>query len=42
MLTLPGWPAGWSRSTRSNATMVVASAALVLFLWLMADRKSVV
>ncbi|WP_298008278.1 amino acid ABC transporter permease [uncultured Aquabacterium sp.] len=36
MLTLPGWPAGWSRSTRSNATMVVASAALVLFLWLMA------
>lgn len=34
--TLPGWPASWSRSARSNASLVAASAALVLVLWLMA------
>jgi polar amino acid transport system permease protein len=33
---LPGWPAGWSRLARSNATLVAASAALVLVLWGMA------
>lgn len=36
MLTLPSWPASWSRQARSNATMVVASGVLVLILWLMA------
>jgi polar amino acid transport system permease protein len=35
-LSLPSWPASWSRQARSNATMVVASGVLVLILWLMA------
>lgn len=35
-LNLPSWPASWSRQARSNATMLVASGALVLILWLMA------
>ena len=35
-LQLPGWPASWSRLARSNATLVAASAALVLVLWGMA------
>jgi polar amino acid transport system permease protein len=30
------WPARWSRQQRSTATMVAASAVLMLFLWLMA------
>jgi polar amino acid transport system permease protein len=30
------WPARWTRQQRSTATMLVASALLVLFLWLVA------
>lgn len=33
---LPGWPASWSIAARSNATLVVSAAALVLILWGMA------
>jgi polar amino acid transport system permease protein len=35
-LPLAQWPAAWSRQQRSTATMVTASAVLVLLLWLMA------
>lgn len=30
------WPAGWSRQHKSSATMLAASAALLLILWLLA------
>jgi polar amino acid transport system permease protein len=40
MINLPSWPASWSRQARSNATMLVASGALVLILWLMAIPMS--
>ncbi|MEY2839292.1 MAG: hypothetical protein RJB60_1591 [Pseudomonadota bacterium] len=35
-LSLPSWPASWSRQARSNATILVASGVLVLILWLLA------
>jgi polar amino acid transport system permease protein len=38
-MTLPsiGWPAGWTRQRRSQATIVTASLALVLALWVAAS-----
>jgi len=30
------WPRAWTRQARSSASMVAASAALLLFLWLSA------
>ena len=35
-LSLPSWPASWSRQARSSATMAVAGSVLLLILWLMA------
>ncbi len=35
-IVLPGWPQRWSREQRSSATIALASAVLVLMLWLMA------
>lgn len=34
--SFPAWPASWSRQQRSTATMVLATLALLLLLWLMA------
>jgi len=36
MMRLPTWPQAWNRQQRSSATVAVASAVLVLLLWLMA------
>ncbi len=35
-IAIPGWPQRWSRQQRSSATIAVASAVLVLLLWLIA------
>jgi polar amino acid transport system permease protein len=35
-LSFSVWPAGWTRQQRSTATILAASAALVLFMWLVA------
>jgi polar amino acid transport system permease protein len=39
-VSLSVWPARWTRQQRSNATMVAASALLVLFMWAVAKPLS--
>jgi polar amino acid transport system permease protein len=41
-LALPAWPQAWSREQRSTATILAASAVLVLLMWLIATPLSAV